>query len=298
MRLKENGWTGRSTYSLAPIKGGRSWLSFSSALMGVHIADQLTYNQLYNLDFTYPHLIRYLNAHGYTTHRINTMQTNDKIDSKIPYEAVATFHEFDDWVLFPDLPYSGHRFNSVGGIPDQFALEYVWDTRIKDTDTPHMVFFITLDSHAPWYPPPLIRADYRELNDIQTNPHSESSMEADIMDRYLATIDYEWDFLEQFITHKAKEDDLFILIGDHQPPAMEHQIWHLINDYAVPLHVISRGNRVDSLLSELNFTPGLTPPVQDSIQWRHEGVYSLIRHLLEPQSSSARKKARVYPHGI
>ncbi|MCF8236672.1 MAG: sulfatase-like hydrolase/transferase [Saprospiraceae bacterium] len=297
-RMKEQGWTGRSTYSLAPIKGGRSWLSFSSALMGIHIADQITYNQLFDLSFTYPHLVRYLNAHGYTTHRINTMRTDEKIDAMIPYEAVATFHEFDDWVLFPDIPYTGFPFNSMGGIPDQFALEYVWDSRIRGADTPQMVFFITLDSHTPWYPPPLVRSDFRALNDIKTNPYPDSAMEADIMDRYLACVEYEWDFLEQFITHKANKDDLFILIGDHQPPAMEHQIWDQINDYAVPLHVISKGNRVDSLLSILDFAPGLTPPVQDSIHWHHEGVYSLIRYLLEPQNGPPGTTARVFQKGI
>ncbi len=299
-RLKDHGWRGRSTYSLAPIKGGRSWLSFSSALMGVHIADQITYNRLYDMEFTYPHLIRYLNAHGYTTHRINTMLTNDKIDSKIPYQAVAAFHEFDNWVLYPDIPYTGYPFNSVGGIPDQFALEYVWDSQIRGKDEPHMVFFITLDSHAPWYPPPLVKPHYLDLNTVRTNPYPEEySLEADIMDRYQATIEYEWAILEQFMTARAEDDDLFILIGDHQPPAMEHQIWDQINDYAVPLHVLSKSERVDSLLAELDFVPGLTPPVQDSIQWRHEGVYSLIRYLLGPYQNGMRsKKASVFPNGI
>jgi len=102
--LRADGWNSRSTYSLAPIKGGRSWLSFTSALLGVKIRNQVDYNRLYHLTFRYPHLIRYLNDLGYTTHRINTMQTNEQTDALIPYESVATFHEFDDWVLFPDIP--------------------------------------------------------------------------------------------------------------------------------------------------------------------------------------------------
>lgn len=299
--LTTAGWHTHSTYSLAPIKGGRSWLSFSSALFGFHINNQLTYNRIYSLDFDYPHLVRYLNKQGYVTHRINTMQTNEQIDSLIPYAKVSAFHEFDDWILFPDIPYSGYRYNPMGGLPDQFALEYVWDSRIKNDTLPHFVFFITLDSHAPWYPPPLLRPDYLELNDVTTCPYpTELSLQADIMDRYLASINYEWQFLEQFIRTKATENDLFIVIGDHQPPAMEHQIWDQINDFAVPIHVISRDQDLDRLLTPLDFAPGLTPVVQDSIAWRHEGVYSLVRYILQSKyaSNKAGLPVNVYKTGI
>lgn len=288
-RLEDRGWHCQSTYSLSPIKGGRSWLAFSSALFGLHIEDQLTYNRMFNLDFPYHHLIRYLNKQGYRTIRMNTMQTNAQIDSMIPYDKVAAFHEFDDWVLFPDIPYSGYAYNSIGGIPDQFALEFVWESRIKNDPAPHFVFFITLDSHAPWFPPPPVKADYRDLNKIVKSPYTtDRSLEADVMDRYLATISYEWDFLEQFILTKAKETDLFILIGDHQPPAMEHQIWNQINDFAVPLHIISRDTLLASQLSSFDFVPGLIPVVKDSITWRHEGVFPLVRHiLLNPEQKDA-----------
>ncbi len=296
--LLAHGWHSQSTYSLSPIKGGRSWLSFSSALMGFHISDQLAYNRIYDLDFEYPHLVRYLNKQGYVTHRINTMQTNAQIDSLIPYAKVAAFHEFDDWVLFPDIPYTGYAFNSMGGIPDQFALEYVWDSRIKADSLPHFLFFITLDSHAPWFPPPLLRTNYLALNEVTTCPYPvERSLDADIMDRYLACIEYEWLFLEQFIQTKASDNDLFIIIGDHQPPAMEHQIWDQINDFAVPIHVISKNAEFDRLLAPLDFVPGLVPAVQDSITWRHEGVYSLIRYLLQSKQGT-RHPEYIHKSGI
>ena len=70
--LRADGWNSRSAYSLAPIRWAIR-LSFTSALLGVKIRNQVDYNRLYHLTFRYPHLIRYLNDLGYTTHRINTM---------------------------------------------------------------------------------------------------------------------------------------------------------------------------------------------------------------------------------
>lgn len=299
--LTAEGWNSRSTYSLAPIKGGRSWLSFSSALLGVKIKNQLDYNRLYHLTFRYPHLIRYLNELGYNTHRINTMQTNDQTDALIPYEEVAAFHEFDDWVLFPDIPYRGYRYNSIGGIPDQYALEHVWTSRIKGDSSPHMVFFITLDSHAPWFPPPPVAKFYTDLDTIQQSPYeSERSLDADIMERYLATMEYEWRFLSQFIRRHANDQDLFILVGDHQPPAMEHQIWDQINDYAVPLHVLSKRKAIDDFLELNQFNSGLIPSVPDSVRWQHQGIFSLVRSLILAQDSmrAGPRRTQVFPEGI
>lgn len=299
--LRADGWNSRSAYSLAPIKGGRSWLSFTSALLGVKIRNQVDYNRLYHLTFQYPHLIRYLNELGYTTHRINTMQTNEQTDALIPYESVAAFHEFDDWVLFPDIPYQGYRYNSIGGIPDQYSLEHVWSSRIKGDSSPHMVFFITLDSHAPWFPPPPVAHLHKDLDTIRASPYgTDRSLDADIMDRYLATMEYEWTFLSHFIRRHANERDLFILVGDHQPPAMEHQIWDQINDYAVPLHVLAKSRNIDDFLASNQFQTGLIPAVPDSVQWQHQGIFSLIRSLIVVQDSTrqAPAKIQVFPEGI
>jgi hypothetical protein len=280
-RLEDEGWLTSSTWSLAPIKGGRSWLSFSSALTGLHIDNQLAYNELLDMDFRYPHLVRFLNSMGYVSHRINTMQTNEITDKHIPYDKIRDFHEFDTWTLFQDIPYRGYPYNPIGGLPDQYALEYVYSKRIKGKSGPHFLFFITLDSHAPWYPPPTIVNNYKTLDSITSSPHGTyQNLDADIMDRYRDCMFYELGFLEHFIRTKGTDSDMFILVGDHQPPAMEHLIWDQINDFAVPLHFIQKNSLVQSKLASLEFNAGLIPASTDTVEWTHAGIYSLVAHIL------------------
>jgi len=297
--LAREDWQVNSRWSLAPIKGGRSWLSFTSAIAGLSVSNQVAYNDLLEHHADYPHLVRFLKAMGYRTHRINTMQTNAETERLIPYEQTGRFFAFDTWTHFQDIPYQGYRYHPMGGLPDQYALEFVHDRHIRDQPGPHFLFFITLDGHVPWYPPPPIMVDYRMLDSITTSPYGQIwSLEADIMDRYLASMRYQLGMAGQFIRNRGGENDLFLLIGDHQPPAMEWQVDGRIEDAAVPIHIIHRNRALAATLETMGFPAGMQLALGEPVEMRHEGVYSLLAHLLSGHYGSKAVPVPFRPSGI
>lgn len=275
--LKEFGWKIASTWSEAPIKGGRSWLSFTSVFAGSKIDNQVAYNELLNEHQDYPHLIRFLKNNQYVAHRLNTMQTNDQTEKLIPYDLIHRFHEFDTWTQHHDIPYTGYQYNPMGGIPDQYALNYVYDQNIKEKPGPHFLFFITLDSHAPFYPPPPLIDNYKLLDSITQSPDGKIwSLETPGFKRYTDAIKYQLDFTTQFIKNNGTENDLFILLGDHQPPAMEYLIKGIIHDASVPLHFITKNEKLLNYLMASDFVIGMNPTTNNNVYWSHEGIYSLL----------------------
>lgn len=277
IELKEQGWNIASTWSEAPIKGGRSWLSFTSAFTGLKIENQVAYNELLNQHQDYPHLMRFLKNNHYTTHRINTMQTNNQTEKLIPYELIQQFHAFDTWTLFHDIPYKGYQYNPTGGIPDQYALNYVYDQNIKEKPGPHFLFFITLDGHAPFYTPPPLVDNYKILDSIKHSPDGKIwNLDTPGFKRYTDVIKYQLAFTTHFIKKNGTENDLFILVGDHQPPAMEYLIEGIIHDASVPLHIITKNENLLNYLIESDFIVGLNPTNNNEVHWSHEGIYSLI----------------------
>jgi hypothetical protein len=297
--LTSEGWQFNSQWSVAPIKGGRSWLSFTSAIAGLPIANQVAYNDLIENHAEFPHLVRFLNTMGYRTHRINTMQTNEETERLIPYAQTGRFFDFDTWTHFQDIPYRGYRYHPMGGLPDQYALEFVHERHIRDQPGPHFLFFITLDGHAPWYPPPPVVERYRMLDSIIVSPYGKDwNLEADIMDRYRDAMRYQLDMATRFIRKNGRDNDLCILIGDHQPPAMEWQVEGRIEDAAVPLHIIHRNASLGGTLEALGFPSGLRPSLGEPVWMRHEGVYSLIAHLLSGHYGSKEVPVIFRPSGI
>lgn len=297
--LRADGWTTQSAWSIAPIKGGRSWLSFTSALAGVTIDHQLAYNQLLLSPFPYPHLVRFLGEQGYRTHRLNTMQTNETTERLIPYARIRDFHAFDTWTLFHDIPYRGYRYHPMGGIPDQYALGFVHDTHIRPQPGPHFLFYITLDSHAPWYPPPPVVHPYTKLDTMLNCPYPlHWDLSGDIMDRYQASMVYQWEMVRAYLQAHVGESDWIVLIGDHQPPAMEWQVEGKTPDAAVPLHILHRHSGVHTLLEKQGFEAGLLPEPTLRVPLQHPGLYSLLVHLLAGTDPVRPTVLPVYPGGL
>ena len=202
--LNDEGWHMASTYSIAPIKGGRSWLSFSSTLSGIKIENQLQYNNMIELNKNFPHLVRYLNYQGYQTYRMSTM-SNTNTDSLIPLNKNNQFWGFDDLIMYNDIPYKGYQYDYLGGLPDQYALGH-FDENIGDKSTsPKFLFFITTTSHGPWYPPPPIVKDWKALDDLKESPTGESpQLKGETIFRYQKSIEYELKVVIDFIKKSVK----------------------------------------------------------------------------------------------
>ncbi|MCB0704666.1 MAG: CDP-alcohol phosphatidyltransferase family protein [Saprospiraceae bacterium] len=270
--LVADDWKIKSTYSHAPILGGRSWLSFTSGLCGVYIDNQIHYNNLLYSNPNYPHWPELMNRLGYDSYRMSTMRTNAKTDSLIPYAILDQFWKFDHFTSFQEIPYKGYPYDFYGGIPDQYALGYFRDSVLVDPDRPHFMFFITMSSHTPWYPPPPVLADWRDLDAIKDSPYgSDRELAGDKMDRYEDAIRYELEVVTQFILD-GPDDAIYVLLGDHQPGALEYKLWGIFPDDTTPLHIITK----DSLFAASfdTFDAGLYIDTSRAQMIRHEALYS------------------------
>ncbi|MEL6989016.1 MAG: hypothetical protein AAGK97_14485, partial [Bacteroidota bacterium] len=118
-KYSDKGWNVVSNYSKAPIIGGKSWLSFSSVMAGVKMAEHSSYSAIIENEKDFPHMAEYFNQQGYYTYRMNSFKSNPKTEIKIPYQTLDEFWKFDDWIKFKDIPYSGYEYDIFGGIPDQ-----------------------------------------------------------------------------------------------------------------------------------------------------------------------------------
>lgn len=295
--LASRGWQAASTLSNSTILGGRSWLGFTSLMGGVRIDNHLAYEKLLREYPQYPNLIRVLNRQGYQTYRLNTManfgESFERLDS-----ITKIFFDHHHWTKYSDLPYSGYRYDYFGGIPDQYALNY-WDEYILDKkQAPYFLFFITLNTHAPFYHPPPLLDDWKDLNQIINSPHKRIRAEdGSPLERYTQDVIYNLSVLEKYILEKADSNSLFILIGDHPPAGMEYLLDGATDTYATPLHLVSKDGRWIKACVDRGFDPGMAPVFKKGSLLKHEGFYSFFMQLWGEVDSLPSEKIPAYKAG-
>lgn len=297
--LAGNGWYAASALSNSTILGGRSWLGFTTLLSGLRIDNHPAYEKLIREHTGYPHLIRILNHMGYHTYRLNTMANFGMSFEKLDSIAIQ-FYANKTWTKYSDLPYQGFRYDYFGGIPDQFALNYWDETVLNKQQQPYFLFFITLNTHAPFYLPPPLLDNWKDLNSIKTSPHSTTRAEEGApVYRYVQDVVYNLSFLEKYILEKADSNTLFILIGDHQPAGMEYLLGAKTDTYATPLHIITRDGRWTEALKKKGFQSGMLPVFKTGSLLKHEGFYSLFMQTWSEVDSLPATRIPAYlPNGL
>ena len=276
--LEGGNWQMRSTWSISPILGGRSWLAFTSFLTGKKIYAHPQFTALLDRYPDYPHLVRFLNDKGYYSLRLNTLRAASKA-AMIPYDTYDRFYAFDDWLRHPDFPYDGPGYGKFGNLPDQFALGYAREEVIRDQQ-PFFLFFITLNSHSPWNDVPVLAQSWRQLEQMPDT--AQAGKDASVMaglarDKYWRAMEYELKMMEQLILQQGDSNSLFIFLGDHQPPFLPKPG----DDFATPVHFVSQDPQLLQLLTESGFESGLQLDPSASINWRHEDFFPLLKRLLQ-----------------
>jgi len=274
-------WGMRSTWSEAPISGGRSWLGFTSFMTGQKLYAHPQYTALLNNEPDYPHLVRYLNEQGYYSLRMNTLKAETQA-ARIPYALYDRFFAFDDWLKNPDFPYAGPAYGKFGSLPDQFALGYAREEVIKNQH-PFFLFFITLNSHSPWNDVPVMTENWRELESLPDTAQSgqASSLMAGLaQDKYWRAMDYQLRMMTQFIEQQGDSNSLFIFLGDHQPPFLTDAE----DDFATPVHIVSQDSRLLDAFAERSFEAGLKLDGAMPAKYKHEDFYMLLREVLNQKA--------------
>jgi len=282
-KLDSAGLHVRSAFSTATTSGGRSWLSFSSILAGTKISTQIQYNDLIDNHYSYPNMTRFFKSLGYDTYRIKTFKKTNK-STTISYNRLDRWFDFDAWLKHHEIPYKGYGFDFLGGIPDQYALSYFQEDYPKDTTNPMFLFFMNTSSHGPWVPSPPLLEDWRSLDTLKIPyMYKHAPYKDNLTIRYGQAIDYQINYLTKFIMDYSNEDDLFILIGDHQPALIAE---YSIDDFDTMVHIIGRDSSMVHSFAQYGFVNGLELDQDDTVI-HHSGVYSMlqreyIRHYGEP----------------
>jgi phosphoglycerol transferase MdoB-like AlkP superfamily enzyme len=203
----------------------------------------------------------------------------------------------DQLIRYKDLGYTGPRYGWGPSAPDQWTLHYVQEELTQKIDRPLFFFTITQNSHYPFAPLPPLAEDWRALNQPgeQPEPVDPQTMRLiTLRANYLDAILLELRLLTQWIIAVGDPNSIFVLIGDHQPPAVSRRA----DGYATPIHILSQDKAFVAAFGDYGFVSGMeVQNFQPAL--RHEGFYSLFMRLLLRRYGINQLAQPVYlPNGV
>ena len=177
------------------------------------------------------------------------------------------------------FPSSAPRSQKTGPVCPSSARSFaIWRSVIRRWNSAR---FVLVSSHAPFNEMRRYLHDwstigdgsiYHDLEPIRfpvTWPALENASEA-----YITSIRYDWQVLMGFMEKTASNNQIIIILGDHQPNLKitgENQPW------SVPVHIISRSPDLIRPFTKKGCTPGLVP----AQPLPHAGMESILWFLLE-----------------
>jgi hypothetical protein len=91
------------------------------------------------------------------------------------------------------------------------------------------------------------------------------------LEDYKDAIAYQLKFIEQFILQEAKPTDVFILMGDHQPPVIATEK----DGMETPVHIISQDEQLVQHFKQYGFEEGLWKANRNTFL-NHESIFSML----------------------
>jgi Sulfatase len=250
--LGRRGFSIASSELRSPTYGGHSWLAQMTLSTGVRTESQLQYELMFTRQ-PKP-MAAFFHDAGYRTVVAQPGTTRDWPKGEI--------FRFDQHYYARQFDYAGPGF-AWAPMPDQYVLDFMRRRELASHPGPMFVEYVLISSHAPWSEQPALVDDwnrigngalYRELD----NPHYpiewpnfENASEA-----YIHSIVYDFEVLKRFFAEYVVDDTLVILIGDHQPVT---EITDHSPSYAVPIHVLSRNERLVEPFRNRGYTSGMWP---------------------------------------
>ena len=289
--LALDGWKSSSILSNAPVTGGGSWLSYTTVMLGYKVDNRALYNTLLaNKKFQkYNHLFRNLQQHGYTNYRLNPIVEPENFG--IPWDLYTSFYAVDEWIRLYDVKYNGIKYGFGPSPPDQYSLNKAHEIIAKKGNGPFALFSLSKNSHTPFGSPYEIKDNWKEWNSKRGKDKHARFFEVPKIENYRKAMKYQLDNIVDFITKKGEKSDVFVIIGDHQPPAFE------INDFKTPIHIISQDENLITQFSNYGFSDDLIPA--NDKEFSHEGFYSMfLREFVKNYGVDTTNLPIYYPDGI
>lgn len=285
-RLAARGLASRSSWSAAPIFGGRSWLSISTVQTGLKIDYGGLYEQVTARAGTLPSWTRFFAANGYRTLALqpgNRLRTGARAEDPFRRDVI---------IEAPDLAYTGTEFD-WGRVPDQYSLGWFEEHVLAREPSPRFVFFMSVSTHYRWPAIPYV-GNWRALNTPGYTEPDEwppiagvEGIREGLHRDYFQSVIYEWRVLLDFIERHADEHAVFFVLGDHQP-LLERTVHERFDEDVAevvdaqtrntPFHVITGDGRLLEAFADFGLQPGLVP--EPGTQLQHEGLFSLVAEAL------------------
>lgn len=292
-QIKSIGWSMVSNYSESPITGGQSWLTYSSMLYGLRLADNTYFESCLN-DPVFRQskgLLRIFKEAGYVNYNLNPIKPIKGIN--VPYSRMKEFYCIDEWILHENLPYTGDVYGFGECAPDQFSMNFSMELIKKANRHPYTFFYLTKNSHSPFIAPDLVE-NWRSLNHANGQTHVHKGfLKTPLKEDYQRAIAYEFGNLSKFITDHGKDNDIFMLIGDHQPPILSNPD---IYGKTTPVHVIVKNDKFLDTYKEYGFEDDLFE-CQQTV--KHEALYSIfLRSFMKTYCANQQEIPDYEPNGI
>jgi hypothetical protein len=273
--LAAEGFSIYSSYLRSPAFGGSSWLAHGTVASGVDLASQLVYDLLVTSDAeTIAHLF---NQAGYRT--ISVMP-----GTQWPWPE-GKFFGYQKHYFAWDFEYNGPQFG-WSPMADQYVLQYIYQKEILPRRQPLFIEFVLISSHAPFHRQPPYLENWSQIGDGRIY-HQKPMVTFPVIwpdltnasEAYVTSIVYVMKVLKSFIEQYLKDDTLIIIMGDHQPNV---QITGTDSTWSVPVHVISRNQRLLKPFEKKGYTAGLIPKQPPP----HPGMQTFFWNFLNDFSTS------------
>lgn len=258
--------------SLPPIFAGGSWLSYSSFLYGLKVDSKILHNLLYSKLKTfkkYNSLLHFFSGQGYTNYSLMPLEYHR--DEIIDWSLIQQNLQYDIGIEWNSLEYVGQKCSYLlrTSPPDQYSLHKADDLISKNQNTPHSLFYSTLNSHTPFNTPIDIVPDWKSLNNT---PFETVSKEKTQLDKYSLAINYQLKNIFNYIEKNEAQDTVYVLFGDHQPPG----ITKISMGSSTPVHIICKNKALTYPFLREGFNEGLIPENPAHTNIKHEGFFSLF----------------------
>ena len=275
--LKERGFLAFSTFFDSPTYGGTSWLAHATLAGGVRLSSHMHYNlMITSLAKTMAH---FFNEAGYRT--ISAMP-----GTQWPWPQGAFFGYQKKYYAW-NFDYKGPMYG-WSTMPDQYVLDFIYRHEIQDRAQPLFIELILGTSHAPFHRQPPYLTDWTRLGAGEIYHQMEAVTFpivwpdlSNASDGYVTAIIYELNVISDFIMQYLEGNALIIVLGDHQPNVQitgENQPW------SVPVHVISRNNKLLEPFLKRGYSPGLIPTQPPP----HRGMETFLYDFLDDFSTPER----------
>ena len=268
--LSKSNWGIRSNFSRSPTSGGQSWLTYTSMLYGMNIRDNTHYeNILHDSDFRQSNgLLKILKESGYTNYNLNPISPINGIN--VPYKELREFYSIDEWILQETIDFQGNMYGFGPCPPDQYSMNYTMEKIKKEKKQPYTFFYLTKNTHSPFITPPF-SDDWKELNNSAKPTHVHMGfMKHPTQEDYTKAMKYQFDNLTDFIKKHEQSNDIFLLMGDHQPPLLANPDTHSLT---TPVHIISQNKHFLDSFDNYGFCNNL---MEAKRHITHEAMYSIF----------------------